>query len=70
MKGIVAICFFLLAAAASVSGKPGGYTAAYDVIKVKFDESKWGEAKRAGERVIRIFCQKNLVLNLVSLHQL
>ena len=70
MKGIVAICFFLLAAAASVSGKPGGYTAANDVIKVKFDESKWGEAKRAGEWVIRIFCQKNLVLNLVSLHQL
>jgi hypothetical protein len=52
MKGFVAICFFFLALA-FVSGKPGGYTANNDLVKVKFDEDKWGDAKRAGHS----FCQ-------------
>ena len=47
MKGFVAICFFFLALA-FVAGKPGGYTANNDLVKVKFDNEKWGDAKRAG----------------------
>jgi len=48
LKEIVAISFFFLLVS-SIQAFPGGYTTAYDIVKVQLPRSEWGDAIRAGK---------------------